>query len=1033
MMSNKWIQLFIIFLVICSKANGSEIFSTNCELDKGFPIKNGNIIVRIYCDSTEKESVKIAAKLLSADIEMVTGKKPKVVSNVDSIQDYSIIIGTVGESQLIKQLSESGIFQIDSIKGKWECFAVKTIDSPFFGGEKCLVIAGSDRRGTAYGVFELSKAIGVSPWYWWADVTPKFQDSLSICPLDYISEEPTVKYRGIFINDEDWGLQEWSEHTFDTVKDIGPKTYEKIFELLLRLKANYVWPAMHPCTKPFNYYADNKEVADRYAIIMGSSHHEPLLYNTHEWPYDENKWNPFTNMELIMSELESRVASNGMYENIYTVGIRGTDDRGFSGGSSLDDKTARLEEVIDLQRNLLKKYVDSSITEVPQVFWPYKEVLEQYNNNMELPDDITLGWVDDNYGYIRQVSTPAEKTRSGGSGVYYHISYYGKPSDYLWVGSTSPALIATEMKKAADFGGNRIWVFNVGDIKPGELLMNYCLDLAWDYNKWGAHNTREYIYNWISYNFGNTYAEDVTDAYMKYFQLAQSGRPEHINMVKFSNKEIDERLAAYAEIDQSISMIYDEIHNDLKDAFFETVYYPIIGASLMNQKFLYAHKSFSGVVSKDPDALIYSQKAKEAHKAIFDITNHFNTGIKNGKWNKIISCDIRNQDVYDMPEVATQTDVDQEYPEYNIDLGNGTFSAPMQYKNGLVYGNKAGLQTTQTGGRAEFTFDLDNAVSGDVYFYAKTPTDKEDSWFISVNGKQIIQNNLVTGQNFQWIKIISSNFKSGTNTIIISQREPNAQIAAIKITDSEIFKYADDYVKSADTIVPAWKFEKMHANLGYSWKIIEGLSTSGKAIINLPYTTPSVSNILERPYIEQNIELPSNSFTMEVRCLPTRRLYEGSELRIAISLNNNAPQEFIIHDPYPTKEWKNNVLQGYKSVKIDHIGEGAVVNVKIYALDAGVIIDKVLFYLHKESNTITDTTMSIHSSHAPPSKKISDYVYPNTCKDLIYYKFGEAIEVADNYITTDITSHILQKNKSCLMSFYVFQCQQLICRKVIIS
>lgn len=1000
------LYFIIVFLISSSSVFSSDFFTLGCDSINGFLI-NKNYSITIFYDSADAEVVKLSAKHLSSDIELVIGKKPKVTTFIDSLSDYTIVVGTLGNNVLINKLAQTASIPSDNIEGKWECYLAKTIDSPYWGGKRALVIAGSDKRGTAYGIFELSKTIGVSPWYWWADVTPRLKESLCICPVDKFSKEPTVKYRGIFINDEDWGLQEWAEYTFDPVRDIGPKTYEKVFELLLRLKANCIWPAMHPCTKAFNYYAENKVVADKYAIIMGSSHHEPLLYNTESWPYSRSSWNAFTNLEGVMGVLEDQVKNNGMYENIYTMGIRGPGDGGMSGASSLDEATAKTEEIIALERDLLVKYVDPNIVKVPQVFWPYKEVLDIYNNNMQLPDDITLGWVDDNHGYIRQVSNPKEQKRSGGSGVYYHISYWGTPADYLWISTTQPALIATEMKKAVDFGGNRIWIFNVGDIKPAEMLTNFCLDLAWDYNAWGPNNVRKYIYEWISYQFEETYAEEITSIYMKYFQLAQAAKPEHINLVNFSEKEIDERLAAYEEIAVKAENIYNSMPSDLSDAFFETVYYPIKGASLMNQKFLYATKSFSADRRKDSKVHEYAQKSSDAHNAIIEITNYYNTGIKDGKWNKIMSCDIRDQSVYDMPEIAT----DNNYVEYaNIDLSTGTFVSPMKYEDELVFGEKLGAQTSETGGKAEFTFEMEEATYAEIYFYAKTPSPQEDSWIISVNGSQVVQNNYATGDHFEWIKVKSQTLIAGTNTLVINQREPNAQIKAIKITNSSLFTVIDNSCQNADTVIPAWNFSIKKGSQGYHWETIEGLSTSEKAVVNLPYTLASVTNAIEAPYIEQNVNLEKNGFTLEVRCMPTHRLYEGRDLRIAISIDGKEPEVISIYHPYPTSEWKKNVLQGYTKVLINHIDNDFKANIKLYALDPVVIFDKILIYYNDSSD---HTSMNLKDFNKAMDSEI-EIINPNPSNDISCCKL-ESKYIGNNcYLEPYIKGKLILGNNKLL-------------------
>lgn len=995
----------VLFTLIIFSAKSILPLTINFSPTEGFPLSVENTNTIVFCDSTEQEVVKIAANLFCSDVELVTGRKPKLTHSLDSLTENTVIIGSIEKSSLIKQLVSAGKLKIDSLNGAWERFLVQTVDAPMPGVKQALVIAGSDRRGTAFGVFEVSKSIGVSPWYWWADVTPKTQEALILSPIAFVSNGPTVKYRGIFINDEDWGLQEWSQYTFDPVKDIGPRTYEKVFELLLRLKANYIWPAMHPSTKPFNYYAENKIVADKYGIIMGASHHEPLLYNTYEWPYPVSEWNPFISMDKIMGELEKRVTSNGMYENVYTVGIRATEDGGMAGGSTLDEKTAKLEEVISRERELLTRHVNPDIQKVPQVFWPYKEVLDQYNNNMTVPDDVTLGWVDDNHGYIRQVSNPTEQARSGGSGVYYHISYWGVPQDYLWIASTPPALIASEMKKAATFGGDRVWMFNVGDIKPAEMLTNYCLDLAWDYHKWGTENVKEYLLEWSTNTFGLEYAEDIANAYTKYFQLAQAGKPEHLNVVRFSESEIDERLASYAELTDLVESINSRIPAELKDAFFETVYYPIVCAGLMNEKFFYASKSFKGALEKDPKALDYSVKARTAYNTIYNHTRHYNTGIKNGKWNKIISCDIRDQSVFDMPAVATQTDVNRVHIDFpTIDLSKGTFVSPMKYEDGVVKGNTI-RQTETTGGSAKFSFEMPKSSTSEVYFYVKTPSLNEDSWFININGTKMVQNDVVTGTDFEWVKVWSGTLLAGNNTITISQREPNTVISAIKIIEPGLYQYKVNVIQNPDTVIPAFKFSTRQNALGYQWKVIDGLSSSEKAVTNLPYTLPSVNDVKTAPYLETEVELKDTSFSIEVRCMPTKKLYEGRDLRFGISINDGEPQVFSIHQYDMSSTWTKNVLRGYTKNVVRYSSNSQTLKIRLYALDPGVIFDKVLIFnesLKEDSipNSIVETTSD---------KNIR--IYPNPCSDYLTISFEKSYDEDLDLILTDLSGRTMLQNK----------------------
>ena len=394
---------------------------------------------------------------MAEDIKRVTDKKVSVSSKKVS-SEYAVVVGTVGHNAFVDRLVAKGLLDVSAIRGGWEQFVVKTIDAPVKGVKKVLVIAGCDRRGTAYGVFTLSEAIGVSPLYWWADVPTKRKSQLYVEHINYVSQAPSVQYRGIFINDEGWGITPWAGRTFDKeLGDIGPKTYAKVCELILRMKGNMLAPAMHPSSGAFNKYPENKLVADSYGIIMSTSHCEPLLFNNvTEWDKKiMGEWNYMTNKEGINKMLDQRVLENAPYENIYTIAMRGIHDAGLVGVPK-DKEVNLVQEVIADQRGILKKHIDSPIDSIPQIFVPYKEVLDIYERGLRLPEDIMLVWPDDNFGYIKRLNNKEERSRRGGAGVYYHISYLGEPHDYLWLNTTPPALMFEEMRKAYDTEQNAI-------------------------------------------------------------------------------------------------------------------------------------------------------------------------------------------------------------------------------------------------------------------------------------------------------------------------------------------------------------------------------------------------------------------------------------------------------------------------------------------------------------------------------------------------------------------------------------------------
>ena len=349
----------------------------------------------------------------------------------------------------------------------------------------CLNVTGHDSHGAAYGLLEVSRLFGVSPWEWWADATPQKRASFEL-PAGYTdSQAPSVEYRGIFINDEDWGLMPWSSMTMEPGNlrgVIGPKTNEKIFQLLLRLRANYYWPAMHEVTEPFFLTPGNREMAARYGIYIGGSHCEPMASSTAvEWGRrGKGDYDYVNNSDSVLKFWEDRVRDVAGQEIVYTLGMRGVHDGAMNGAKTVDEQKAVLSRAIADQRELIARYVDADVTKVPQVFIPYKEVLDVYRAGLDVPDDVTLMWCDDNYGYIRHFPTPDEQARSGGNGIYYHVSYWGRPHDYLWLGTFSPYLLYQQMSEAYRHGIRKMWVLNVGDIKPAEYQTELFLDMAWD-------------------------------------------------------------------------------------------------------------------------------------------------------------------------------------------------------------------------------------------------------------------------------------------------------------------------------------------------------------------------------------------------------------------------------------------------------------------------------------------------------------------------------------------------------------------------
>ena len=609
-----------------------------------FPLVHEGHAAVVITSPEDFKVVHLAARDLVADIERVTGLRPEPA---DHSRGPAILIGTLGHSPLIDDLVAARKLKLSELQGAWESFIITTVANPLPGVTSALVIAGSDRRGTAFGVYELSQAIGVSPWYWWADVTPERKSALYVAAGTRRFGPPSVQYRGIFINDEDWGLQPWAAKTFEPeAGGIGPKTYAKVCELLLRLKANTLWPAMHPSTKAFNSFPQNKQVADDYAIVMGSSHAEPMLRNNvGEWTAPKEEYDYVHNRAGVLSYWEQRVKENGRFENIYTLGMRGIHDSNMVGPKTDAERIATLEQIFTDQRELIKKYarpsasgsqlssLNSQLTSIPQMFCAYKEVLALYRQGLKVPDDVTIVWPDDNFGYIRNFASPEELKRSGGFGVYYHLSYLGAPLSYLWLCTTPPALIWEEMNKAYDHGARKIWIANVGDIKPAEVDIEFFLQMAWDIKRWNAGNLADYLPQWTTHAFGALNAADIARVMDEYYRLNFARRPEHLQWwlrkgtpqpSPLSRAEIDDRLAAFARLRVESEWIARRLPATKRDAFEELVGYPVRGSELANQRYFYGE-------------LGWKDRALAADAGLKEATRRYNEENAGGKWRGMTS------------------------------------------------------------------------------------------------------------------------------------------------------------------------------------------------------------------------------------------------------------------------------------------------------------------------------------------------------------------------------------------------------------
>jgi len=656
--------------------------------------------IKLACDNAEEKVVQTALKLFIRDYQSVFSAS----AAVDARQG-NIIVGTVGKSPLLKAVSAD----VSALIGKKQAFLLQVLP------DGKLLVAGSDSHGTAYGIMELSRLIGVSPWEWWVDVTSEKKISF-VLPAEYQTlQSPSVEYRGIFINDEDWGLMPWSSQTYepsDVKGHIGPKTNARIFELLLRLRANTYWPAMHECTLPFFLTEGNRKVAEEYGIFIGSSHCEPMVCSAAgEWRRrGQGDYDYVNNSASVYKFWEDRVKEVAQQGNIYTLGMRGVHDGQMQGAKTVAEQKAVLERVLKDQRGLLQKYVNKDVTTIPQAFIPYKEVLDIYNAGLQVPDDVTLIWCDDNYGYIRHFPTAEERARKGGNGIYYHVSYWGRPHDYLWLGTFSPYLLHQQMKLAYDRGIQKMWVLNVGDIKPAEYQIELFLDMAWNIDEVNEIGVTAHLKSWLEREFGSNCAEELLPAMEAHYQLSYIRKPEFMGNTReeerdpkykvikdlpWSEQTISERLRSYTVLSDVVERMESNIPADRQDAYFQLVKYPVQAAAQMNRKILTAQLArHSKADWRQSDA---------AFDSIASLTQQYNS-LQNGKWNRMMDFQPRKLPVFKRVEhtSATEPMMTDRKMLCKWNAMECTYGKPVPYE-GLGYERKAA--GIRKGSSLTFAFD----------------------------------------------------------------------------------------------------------------------------------------------------------------------------------------------------------------------------------------------------------------------------------------------------------------------------------------
>ncbi|MEL1239807.1 glycosyl hydrolase 115 family protein [Flavobacterium flavipallidum] len=972
MFKNKFNIIFLVFIALFANVVKGQ--------NNDFAIVSANQKAAVLVEEKEPKVVHIAAKILADDVFSITNKRLIVSKNNSEI---TIMAGTIGQSKWIDNLVSKQKITVADVKGKWETYKIQVVENPTAAIKKALVIVGSDRRATAYGLLEISRMMGVSPWEWWADVTPDKKDNLVLNIQTKVYGSPSVKYRGIFLNDEDWGLQPWAAKTFEPeTGDIGPKTYAKVFELLLRLRANTIWPAMHKSTKAFYSFPKNKEVADDYAIVIGTSHAEPMLSNINaEWNHNTmGEYRYDTNSGVIKNFFKKRTKETAPFENIYTIGMRGEHDSPMIVGEDDSDAQVKLlEQVITDQRAILKKETKKEPNKIPQVFIPYKEVLDYYQKGLKLPEDVQLVWTDDNYGYIRQLSNPKEQKRPGGAGIYYHTSYWGRPHDYLWLNSSNPVLMWEEMEKAYEFQSRDLWILNCGDIKPHEYNIELFLDMAWDMTPFDkSQSVKTHMQNWASREFGTQNANSITDLFFDYYHLAFQRRPEFMawNQVEPETKskpteltqihygdEVSKRIDAYQKLMDTAEKLKTAIPANRQDAFYELIEYPVIGAASLNHKWLYSYKNKFVAEQGRGSAAFFAKKSATAFERIQKETQYFNNELAGGKWKHIMSMSPRFLPVFDQ---ATSTNaVAGKKPELKLALES--YEMEVNHRTENSYADVLPVFNAYV--KNQYYIDVFMKGEGTVNWQAKPKAD-----WIKISQQNGTLDSKESNQQRLWVSIDWDKVPKGENKkeaplghdyqLIPPSYKVNSAIefvsqdtlitvgvSAFNPKFAELENYKGFVEDKGYVSINAVNYSNKKDGVTAKWETFEGIGYAGKVSVALPRTANSEVDLKSIKNNSPVMEYDFFTFNfgeakINVQVVPTHAFYEGKGVRCAVAIDDAEPVILNFQTFGRSDEWMQNVLKNaaVKSAK-QIVNKAGKHTLKVWMVDPGVMIDQVLIDL----------------------------------------------------------------------------------------
>jgi hypothetical protein len=898
-----------------------------------FPIAQGRTAAAIYVDREDHAGVVRAIHDLQADVARVTNCTPAIAHEEKGLGASAIIAGTIGKSRLIDRLIREGRIDAAPIAGKWESFLIQVVPKPVPGVASGLVIAGSDKRGTIYGIYDLSEQMGVSPWYWWADVPAAHKDALFVKAGKYVQGEPAVRYRGIFLNDEAPSLTGWVKEKFG---DYNHQFYEKVFELLLRLKANYLWPAMW--NNAFNEDDPlNPKLADEYGIVMGTSHHEPMLRAQQEWKrHGQGPWDYSRNSEVLRAFWDQGIRRNKDYESIITLAMRGDGDLPMSENANI----ALLEKIVADQRKIIADRVNPNLSAVPQDWALYKEVQEYYEKGMRVPDDVTLLWCDDNWGNLRRLPTAEERQRSGGAGIYYHFDYVGGPRSYKWLNTVPITKVWEQMNLAHRYGANRIWIVNVGDLKPMEFPIEFFLDLARDPRRWPKESISEFARLWAEREFGGAGAPEIAEIVSKYTKYNGRRKPELLEPSTFSltdYQEADTVAADFKSITAKAEQIYRRLPENARDAFYQLVLYPTKASAVVSELYVTAGKNRLYATQGRASANDLAAQARALFQADADLSDYYNHTLAHGKWNHMMDQTHLGYTYWNQPPANMMPAVTEIQVAAGAEMGVAVEGSASAWPGASdepalpefdVFNRQSRFIDVFNRGQAAFEFSATASAPWIVVSATRGRIEKEQRIWVSVDWPKAPR-----GRTEGWVRIA----RRGANEVTVKVRAFNPEEPARTSLDG--FVEANGYVS-----IEAEHFTKKIDAGPVRWEKIADYGRTLSSMTVFPATARSVTPPQDSPCLEYRMYLfDPGKVAVEAILAPTLNFVPGRGLRFAISFDDQPPQVIDALARNSLADWETSVRDSVRKVKSSHsLAQSGYHTLKFWMVDPGVVLQKLV-------------------------------------------------------------------------------------------